>query len=152
MSNLRIRIYMSHAWSGFEYTDTVESWIFGQTWTIEKKAIEFRNYHIPSNHEIHGIEDDNLLKRGIAQMIKQTHLVFLPIESPDQYTRWVSREILIARSLGKPILVLNPSAEQNLNTLAKKAATRQVLWDQGALITAIWDMYELSQKIGRKAS
>lgn len=65
MSTKQIHVFISHAWAYSADYDTLESWIFKESWSSGQAKLDFRNFSVPKNDPIHNAINDAQLENAI---------------------------------------------------------------------------------------
>lgn len=53
------------------------------------------------------------------------------------YSKWINREIKIAKSMGKPIIAIEPWGSERTSQVVKDAADDIVKWQSASVVNAI---------------
>ena len=58
------------------------------------------------------------------------------------YSKWIQKEIDGASDYGKPILAVNPWAQERSSSIVGDVATKKVGWNKKSVISGIWELYK----------
>lgn len=141
MSVRQIHVFISHSWKYFQHYDTLESWIFRESWRAGQASLDFRNFSVPRNDPIHNAPNDVALKKAIFDQISRSHVVVIPTGMYAQYSKWIGKEIEGAQAHRKPILAVNPWAQERKASVVVQAANSLVGWNKEPIVREIWKLY-----------
>ena len=141
MSTRQIHVFISHAWAYSEHYETLEKWIFGETWSVGQASLDFRDYSIPRNNPIHNVSSTQALQDAIFNQIARSHVVVIPSGMYASHSNWIQKEIDGAKAYNKPILAVNPWGQERRSGVVLNNANAGVGWNKQPLINAIWNLY-----------
>jgi MTH538 TIR-like domain (DUF1863) len=141
MSTHQIHIFISHSWTYESHYNTLEGWIFGESWRSDQASLDFRNFSVPKNDPIHNAANDTQLRNSIYNQIARSHVIVIPTGVYASYSRWIKEEIDGAANYGKPILAVNPWAQERKSDIVQTAAKKLVGWNSESVINGIWELY-----------
>jgi hypothetical protein len=137
----QIGVFISHSWKYSNHYDTLAEWIFQKKWSVKGGSIEFIDYSIPKHDPIHNAQNATALQYAINNEIANSHVVVIPMGMYTNYSKWIQKEINGSRQFGKPILAVNPRAQERKASVVADAATKEVGWSSDSVVGAIWNLY-----------
>ena len=146
MSTRQIHVFISHAWDYTGHYETLANWIFGEKWSVGQASLDFHNYSIPRNDPIHNATNTAALTNAILNQIARSHVVVIPTGMYASHSKWIQKEIDGAKDRSKPILAVNPWAQERKSTVVINSADELVGWNKQPLIDAIWRLYYKNNK------
>jgi hypothetical protein len=141
MSTRQIHVFISHAWDYTGHYNTLSNWIFGDKWNVGQASLDFHNYSIPRNDPIHNATNTASLTIAILNQIARSHVVVIPTGMYVSHSKWIQKEIDGAKNSSKPILAVNPWAQERKSSVVVNNADELVGWNKQPLIDAIWRLY-----------
>jgi Thoeris protein ThsB, TIR-like domain len=141
MSTRQIHVFISHSWWYSHHYDTLETWIFGQKWSVGQASLDLRDYSVPKHSPIHNAPSDTALRTAIYKQIRMSHVVVIPTGMYANHSKWIRKEIDGAQYYAKPILAVNPWGSLRTSSVVATAATKTVGWNKQPLVNAIWELY-----------
>lgn len=97
----------------------------------------FKNYSVPADNPITGARTDRQLYEAIEQKIRACSVVIIMAGVYSTYSKWINKEIEIAKRLGKPILAVKPHGSINISTTVRAAADEICNWSTESVVSAI---------------
>lgn len=141
MSSYNINVFVSHAWSYSEVYNTLEQWIFNESWSVDGVPINFKDYSIPKHNPIHNARTEKELQDAIFNEIYKSHVIVIPTGMYSTYSRWIQKEINGAKGWSKPILAVNPRGQERTSGVVVDNADEHVGWTKKSVIDGIWNLY-----------
>lgn len=141
MSTRQIHVFISHAWAYSDHYETLEQWIFGESWRAGSTSLDFRDYSIPKSHPIHNVTSTTALQAAIFDQISRSHVLVIPSGMYATHSKWIQKEIDGAKRYGKPILAISPWGQQRNSAVVQDNANKTVGWNKDPLIDGIWNLY-----------
>lgn len=141
MSTHQIHVFISHSWSYSEHYETLSKWIFEEQWTVGQASLDLRDFSVPKDDRVHDASNSRELKLAIYNQIARSHVVVIPLGMYANYSDWIQKEIDGAGQYEKPILGVNPWAQQRKSSVVAAAATETVGWNKKSVIGGIWELY-----------
>lgn len=141
MSTHQIHIFISHSWKYTGHYETLADWIFHTNWRFGQAAIDFRNYSVPRDSPIHDAPNTTALKEAIYARIARSHVVVIPTGMYTNYSTWIQNEIKGAKFYGKPILAVNPWAQERKSSVVIQNSDDLTGWNRDPLVKKIWDLH-----------
>ena len=141
MSTRQIHVFISHSWAHSNHYDTLSGWIFNKKWSVGQASLDFRDFSVPKNDPIHNASNDTQLKNAIYNKISNSHVIVIPTGMYANYSKWIEKEIEGANNYKKPILAVNPWAQEKKSSIVQQYATKLVGWNKKSVINEIWGLY-----------
>ena len=142
MSSPQVRIFISHSWQHGGHYSTLIGWVRGKPWRWGQAVPEFLDYSVPKDDPIHNAPSARLLKEEIRKRMAYCHVVVIPTGMYSTYSKWIKIEIDLAREMGKPVLGVNPWAQQRRSGVVQQAANEVVGWTQKSVLNGIWRQFQ----------
>ena len=127
------RLFISHSWA---YGDAYDKVIA----MIDKQGLDYYNHSVPINDPIHTNGTDKQLREAIEAKIKGTSCVIILAGVYSTYSKWINKEIEIAKSYSKPIIAVEPWAAEKTSKIVKDSADRIVKWQGSSIVKAIKEL------------
>jgi len=108
---------------------------------VGQASLNFRNYSVPKNDPIHDAGTDAQLKEKIYNKIALCHVVVIPTGMYANYSKWIKKELDGAEGYSKPVLAVDPWAQERKSSIVQQAAVQSVGWNKQPVINAIWNLY-----------
>ena len=124
-------VFISHSWTyGDAYERLVE--------LLEKHPLfKWRNYSVPKDDPIHDAPNTAALETAIREQMGHAGCVLILAGVYSTYSKWINREIKIAKSMGKPIIAIEPWGSERTSQVVKDAADDIVKWQSASVVNAI---------------
>ena len=124
-------LFISHSWA---YSDAYDRLID----LLDAKAyFSYRNYSVPKNDPIHHANNDWQLRTAIKAQMQPASCVLILAGVYATYSKWINIEIELAKSMGKPIIAIQPWGAEKTSIVVKKAANEIVSWNTDSIVNAI---------------
>ena len=125
------RLFISHSWT---YSDAYEK----LTKLLAKHPLfKWSNYSVPKDNPIHNAPNTELLEQAIERQMRPVNCVLILAGVYSSYSKWIGREINIAKSFGKPIVAIEPWGSERTSAVVKDNADAIVQWNSGSIVEAI---------------
>lgn len=124
------RLFISHSWAYGDAYDKVVTMITNQ-------GIKFYDHSVPRHDPIHTNGTDKQLKEAIDAKIKGTNCILIMAGKYSTYSKWINKEIEIAKAYNKPIIAIRPWAALQASTIVKNNADEIVNWQSSSIANAI---------------
>jgi hypothetical protein len=124
------RLFISHSWA---YGDAYEKIIK----FFEDQKLYYFDHSVPVNDPIHTNGTDKQLREAIDAKIKGTSCIIVLAGVYSTYSKWIQKEIDIAKSYGKPIIAVEPWASEKTSKFVKDNADVIVKWQSKSVVDAI---------------
>lgn len=141
MSTHQIHVFISHAWRYSDHYETLSKWIFDERWSAGQASLDFRDYSIPKTDPVLNARSDAELQAAIFDKIGRSHIVVIPTGMYANYSKWIKKELDGADAYRKPILAVNPWAQERKSSIVASRASANVGWNKEPLISKIWELH-----------
>ncbi len=125
------RIFISHAWSYNSAYKKIECF-------LKKEGVLYYNHSIPKDDPVHTDGTEDQLYRAIEAKIKGCSCVIILAGIYATYSKWIKKEIKIAKKYKKPIIAIQPRGAQYISSVAKSAASTIVKWNAKSISNAVY--------------
>lgn len=136
-----ISIFISHSWGYSDHYKKLEEWIFGQHWNLDGVGINFSDNSVPASDPIHNAQNTAHLKAAIFDRIFHSNVVVIPTGMYANYSNWIQKEIDGAQQYSKPILAVNPWAQEKKSSVVLQSASASTGWTKQGVVNGIWRLY-----------
>jgi len=137
MPQLKSRsLFISHSWShGKAYEGLVRL-------LDAAHNFQYRNYSVPKNDPVHNAPNVDALYRAIQKQMAFCDVVLIMAGKYATYSKWIQREIQIAKGYTKPkaIVAIRPWANEQVSSVVSNAADRLVSWSTASIVSAIREL------------
>lgn len=133
-----VRVFISHSWSYSGHYDKLSEWIFDKSWNVDGIPLKFENYSVPRDNPIHFAANDRELKWAIDQRIILSDVVICPTGMYSDYSNWIGKELASSRDYRRPLLAVNPWAQERKSTVVRDFASEVVGWTAQSVVGGIW--------------
>ena len=124
------RIFISHSWSyGDQYNQLVTF--------LNQELGFFYNHSVPKDDPIHTNGTDKELAEKIEAKVKGCSCVIILAGVYATYSKWINKEIEMAKKYCKPIIAVEYWGAERTSTVVKNAATIVVKWNAKSIAKAI---------------
>ena len=124
-------LFISHSWTyGDAYDRLVEM-------LEEHPYFHWRDYSVPKDDPIHNAPTAAKLEEAIREQMRHASCVLIMAGKYSTYSKWIKREIAIAKELGKPILAITPWGAEQISTVVADAADEIVKWQSSSIVDAV---------------
>lgn len=128
--HIMYRIFISHSWSYSSHYDRIVDF-------LNQEFGFFFNHSVPKNDPVHTNGTDKDLYQKIEAKIKGCSCVVILAGVYSTYSKWINKEIELARIYGKPIIAVEYWGSERTSTVVKNAATEIVKWNAASIANAI---------------
>jgi MTH538 TIR-like domain (DUF1863) len=98
--NKTYRLFISHSWAyGENYDKVVEM--------LKEQGLSFYDHSVPKGDPIHTNGTDRQLKEAIEAKMKGTSCILILAGVYSTYSKWINKEIEIAKSYNKKIVAID---------------------------------------------
>jgi len=127
-------LFISHSWTyGNQYNNLTEL-------LKDRPYFSYSDYSVPRNDPIHTNGTDKELREAIERKIKPCGVIIILAGVYSTYSKWINKEIEIAREYGKPILAIEPWGSEKTSSVVKQAANKIVKWNTESIVAAIREL------------
>jgi hypothetical protein len=124
-------LFISHSWKyGNQYSDLTNL-------LDQRPFFSFKNYSVPESNPITGSRTDKQLEEAIEAKVRASSIVVIMTGVYATHSKWINKEIVIAKRLGKPILAVKPYGSINMSTVVRNAADEICNWSTESVVSAI---------------
>ena len=123
-------LFISHSWN---YGDAYDKLIA----LLDSTDLQYSNYSIPKDDPIHTNGTDRELKEAIKRKITPCSCVLVLAGVYSTYSKWITKEVEIAESLGKRIIAIEPFGSEHTSRFVKDHADVIVKWRGTSIKKAI---------------
>lgn len=123
-------LFISHSWN---YGDAYEKLIA----LLDSTDLQYSDYSIPKDDPIHTNGTDRELKEAIKRKITPCSCVLVLAGVYSTYSKWITKEVEIAESLGKRIIAIEPFGSERTSRFVKDHADAIVKWRGTSIREAI---------------
>ena len=133
------RIFISHSWSYSSQYDKIEEF-------LEQEGVWFYNHSVPKDDPVHTNGSDIELERAIEAKVKGCSCVIVLAGVYASYSKWIQKEINIAKKYNKPIIAVEYWGSERTSSLEKDAADVIVKWNAKSVADAV-KQYAINQYV-----
>jgi len=137
MPQLKSRsLFISHSWSyGDDYEKLVKL-------LDAAHHFQYRNYSVPKNDPVHNAPNVDALYRAIQKQMAFCDVVLIMAGKYATYSKWIQREIQIAKGYTKPkaIVAIRPWANEQVSSVVSNAADRLVSWSTASIVSSMREL------------
>jgi hypothetical protein len=130
MQNKTYRLFISHSWN---YSDAYDGIID----LLNKQDIAYYNHSVPKNDPIHTNGTDIQLAEKIESKVKGASCVLILAGVYSTYSKWINKEIQMAKKYNKPIVAIKPWASKKISSVVQDNATKIIGWNSLSILNAI---------------
>ncbi|MHC8392493.1 TIR domain-containing protein [Pseudomonas sp. LB3P93] len=124
-------LFISHSWN---YSDAHDNLVRLLT---AHPTFTFKNFSVPPHNPIIGAQTDKQLEEAIENKIRPCSAVLIMAGMYSTYSKWINKEIEIARRMGKVIIAVKPFGAERISTVVRQAAHAECAWNTNSIISAI---------------
>lgn len=126
-----VHLFISHSWTYAAEYERFISLLDG------RGHFAFKNYSVPKNDPIHNAPNQAALREAIAKQIRPAQVVVILAGVYSTHSKWITKEIELAKAMGKPIIGVEPYGADRASTVVQDNATRMVKWNADSIVSAI---------------
>jgi nuclease len=127
------RLFISHSWA---YSDTYDRLIH----LLDSQKLNYYNHSIPKNDPVHTNGTDKQLYDAIDAKIRGVSCVLILAGVYSTYSKWIDKEIEIAKRYAKPIIAIEPWGSERTSKKVKENADKIVKWQGSSIVDAIKEL------------
>ncbi|EJN26130.1 MULTISPECIES: TIR domain-containing protein [Pseudomonas] len=124
-------LFISHSWNYPHAHDNLVRLLNA------KPGFTFKNFSVPPDNPIIGAQTDKQLEEAIENKIRLCSAVLIMAGMYSTYSKWINKEIEIARRMGKVIIAIKPFGAERISTVVRRAAHAECAWNTNSIIDAI---------------
>ena len=136
-----VHVFISHSWTYSQHYETLEGWIFRESWNVNGAPIKFHDQSVPKDSPIHNAPNAETLRRAIFDRINNSHVVVIPTGMYASHSTWIRKEIVGAKHHLRPILAVDPWGQKRSASVVMDAAAKSVGWTKNGVVNGIWELY-----------
>ena len=127
-------LFISHSWT---HTDAYDKLVA----LLKKRPyFDFHNYSVPKDDPIHTNGTTAELFAAISQKMQPCSAVLILAGVYSTYSKWINREVEIAKSKTKPMIAIEPWGSEKTSQHVKENATKIVKWNADSIVSAIQEL------------
>lgn len=124
-------LFISHSWSyDQEYARFIRL-------LQQADNFDFRNYSVPEDEQFDTDSDEELTAEIRDKQIRPASVVIVLAGVYSTHSKWIGREIRIAKELGKPILGVEPWGSSRTSSYVSQHADEMVSWNTDSILEGI---------------
>jgi hypothetical protein len=127
-------LFISHSWRYGDAYDKLSLLL------RNKPYFTYSDYSVSKNDPIHTKGTDNELYEAIQRQIRACGVIIILAGVYSTYSKWINKEIEIAKKLRKPIIAVEPWGSERTSVLVKKSADKIVKWNSDSIIAVIKEL------------
>ena len=104
------------------------------------QGVKYYNHSVPKEDPVHTDGTDKQLREAIDAKIKGCSCVIILAGVYASYSKWINKEIEIAKKYGKPVIAVKYWGAERISDVVKNAADRIVGWNSKSLSDAIKEL------------
>lgn len=124
-------LFISHSWA---YNNAYASLV---KLLNNRNYFSYKNYSVPISNPIHTNGTDAQLYAAITNKIAPCHAVVVVAGVYASHSKWINKEIQIAKKYNKPIIAIKPWAAKNTSAFVKENANEIIGWNTESIVSAI---------------
>jgi len=124
------RLFISHSWAYGDAYDKITEF-------LEQENISYYDHSVPKNDPIHTSGYDWELEEAIEAKIKGVSCVIILAGVYATYSKWIQKEIDIAKKYNKPIIAVRHWGAIRISDTVKTNADEIVSWQASSIANAI---------------
>ncbi|MOA16561.1 hypothetical protein D3C78_1367820 [compost metagenome] len=124
-------LFISHSWNYSDAHDRLVRLLKAQP------GFDFKNYSVPPQNPIVGARTDKELQEAIENKIRPCSAVLIMAGMYSTYSKWINKEIEIAKRMGKVIIAIKPFGAERISTVVREAANAECAWNTSSIVNAI---------------
>jgi hypothetical protein len=136
-----VPIFISHSWAHSGHYEKLAEWIFDEDWTANGEAVKFVDRSVPKDNPIHDAPNDEALRAAIYARIVLSSVVVIPMGMYAAHSRWIKEEIAGSKYYSKPILAVNPWAQERKSSVVLANSSDSCGWNKASVGQKIWTLH-----------
>ena len=124
-------LFISHSW---KYDDQYNRFT---NLLKQRPYFDYKNYSVPAGNPILGNLSDPQLEQAIENQMRPCSIVIIMAGVYSTYSKWINKEITMAKRLGKPILAVKPFGAERISSVVRNAADLECAWNTESIVDAI---------------
>lgn len=131
MSDKIHNLFISHSWA---YSDSYDRLV---DLLDSVSGFKYKNYSVPKDDPIHNASNDAELEKAIEKQIVMASAVIILAGVYSTYSKWINKEIEIAKRLQKTIIAVEPWGCERTSRIVKESADHIVKWQASSVVDAV---------------
>ena len=124
-------LFISHSWNYPHAHDNLVRLLNA------RPDFKYKNFSVPPDKPIVGAKTDKQLEEAIEDKIRPCSAVLIMAGMYSTYSKWINKEIEIAKRMGKVIIAIKPFGAERISTVVRDAAHAECAWNTNSIISAI---------------
>ena len=124
-------LFISHSWNYPHAHDNLVRLLNA------RPDFTYKNFSVPPDKPIVGAKTDKQLEEAIEDKIRPCSAVLIMAGMYSTYSKWINKEIEIARRMGKVIIAIKPFGAERISKVVRNAAHAECAWNTKSIISAI---------------
>ncbi|MBC3207416.1 MULTISPECIES: TIR domain-containing protein [Pseudomonas] len=124
-------LFISHSWN---YSDSHDNLV---RLLNAHPTFTYKNFSVPPHNPIVGARTDKQLEEAIENKIRPCSAVLIMAGMYSTYSKWINKEIEIAKRMGKVIIAIKPFGAERISTVVRNAAHAECAWNTNSIVSAI---------------
>jgi len=126
-----LNLFISHSWAYGDAYDRLVNLLDSRGY------FSFKNYSVPKSNPIAGARSDKALSEAIETKVRLSSVVIIMAGKYATYSKWINKEIEIAKRLNKPIVAVKPFGATQISSVVRGAADSEAAWNSESIVKAI---------------
>jgi hypothetical protein len=122
-------LFISHSWS-YAHDNLVRL-------LNAKPGFTYKNFSVPTHNPILDARTDQELEQAIENKIRPCSAVLIMAGMYSTYSKWINKELEIAKRMGKVIIAIKPFGAERISTVVRNAAHAECAWNTNSIVSAI---------------
>ncbi|WP_447902045.1 TIR domain-containing protein [Pseudomonas serbica] len=124
-------LFISHSWNYPHAHDNLVRLLNA------RPDFTYKNFSVPPDKPIVGAKTDKQLEEAIENKIRPCSAVLIMAGMYSTYSKWINKEIEIAKRMGKVIIAIKPFGAERISKVVRDAAHSECAWNTNSIISAI---------------
>lgn len=124
------RIFISHSWNYSNQYDSIIKF-------LDEQGIQYYNHSVPKDDPVHTNGTDKQLIEAIEAKVKGCSCVIIMAGVYASYSKWINKEIEIAKYYHKPIIAVKYWGAEHISSVVQNAADIVVGWNSKSVADAV---------------
>jgi hypothetical protein len=124
-------LFISHSWTYPHAHDNLVRLLNAQP------GFMYKNFSVPADNPIVDAETDKQLEIALENKIRPCSAVLIMAGMYSTYSKWINKEIEIAKRMGKVIIAIKPFGAERISRVVREAAHAECAWNTKSIVSAI---------------
>jgi hypothetical protein len=124
-------LFISHSWTYPHAHDNLVRLLNAQP------GFMYKNFSVPAGNPIVDAQTDKQLEEALENKIRPCSAVLIMAGMYSTYSKWINKEIEIAKRMGKVIIAIKPFGAERISKVVREAAHAECAWNTKSIISAI---------------